>query len=847
MRRLASALLALLLALPLATLAAGPAPPASGPGQALDVGLPSGLVGMARIYRDGFGVPHIFADDGYTLFYANGYAQAQDRMFAMDVLRHVGEGNAALVLGPGLLGSDVAARRELYTTQERLDRYLALPADGQRLLSAYVDGVNRALAEMVATATLPAEFLALNHAPEPWTVLDTVAVADFLLERFGTGGGDELGNAHFLAQLQGALGAAEGEKAFGDAVLGVSGNSYPTIPEAEGAFQGPVSLPKALGALPPEQAAALASAEASEPFGIPQGVPPLDERTSALPGFDPQRIKWGSNALLVSPALSRSGQALMGGGPQTGYFNPQILYEVGLHGAGWDVVGVGVMGAPGVVLGRTPTFAWTVTSGVSDETDIVALPAAGDRAYFWDGALVYLDCRTEAHVAVTPPALGVAPPQVFTQEVCLSLLGPVEAWTVDADGDPTMFFAAHKAHRGLELAGAIQWLDLDRAQDLQDFRASFEGFPFTFNFNYAGPEGACYHHVGMQPVRNPALDPRFPTPAGQAWLWQGMLTGAQMPRACNPAQGYFANWNNLPQRGWPSGDNRETWGSVHRVQGLDRAAQLAIQGSPDGKLDLAQVKDILRYAATHDPLAAPMVAQWLPFAPPAAQAALQAWQDHGFAWADGDHDGVYDDLGHAYYDAVRIDLQARVLGDEEGPFLRAWNPDPRTAGDPHAADHGAHDNKDTVLLDALSGAAQHAWCDDITTDAAETCAQQVQASFARVGDPAPTAVHRSRFTAIGAGPAYEMDMTDRATYYHFHVGTDTSQSASAIPPGQSGYLSVPDLLDIVLNHGQGPVHMRDQLPLYVGFQFKPVPVTEAQAAALSGAPTTLVVPIVPAV
>jgi hypothetical protein len=88
-------------------------------------------------------------------------------------------------------------------------------------------------------------------------------------------------------------------------------------------------------------------------------------------------------------------------------------------------------------------------------------------------------------------------------------------------------------------------------------------------------------------------------------------------------------------------------------------------------------------------------------------------------------------------------------------------------------------------------------------------------------------------------------MTNRATYYHFHVGSDPALSVSAIPPGQSGHLSLLDLADIVLNGGQGPPHMRDQLPLYEHFGFKPVPLTEAQAHALAGDPSTLLVPILP--
>lgn len=853
--------LGLVLLLPVASalIPALPLPPLS----ALPVQLPQEVpqevpqdvpVVEATIYRDAFGVPHIFADDLYALYYANGYAQVQDRFFAMDALRHVGRGEAARVLGPGLFGSDVAVRRELYTEEDRLRKFLALDEDTKMRFSAFVDGVNRAIAEKAATGDIPAEFYALNHAPEPWTALDTIAVADFLLDRFGTGGGGEVGNAQLLARLQGTVAPEEVEVAFNDAVWGVHEGSYSTIPQEQGEYQGPVSLPKPFSAIPAEQWRAVEAAQRAVPFGVPEDLPGLvaaGDDPAAWPvrfDFRPETLKWGSNVVLVAPSLSRSGQAMLGGGPQMGYFNPEVPWEVGLHGAGVDAVGVGVTGAPGIVLGRTGTFAWSVTSGITDQTDTVALRAAGEEAYLWDDAVRELECRTEVHLVATPPATGQAPPEVYTQRVCNSHVGPVVAVAFEDDGDPEYYFASHKVHRGRELQGANQWLRLDEAKDLQGFRAAFEGFPFTFNFNYAGPEGACYHHVGEQPIRNAALDPRFPTPGGSAWDWQGAFTGAAMPRACNPQQGYYANWNNLPQRGWPSGDNRDLWGSVHRVERLDEEVREAIIASPDGKLDLDQVKAILKQAATHDSLAAKMVAVLNPFAPQGARQALEAWADDDFAWQDADGDGLYDHLGHAWYDAVRSRLQHTVLGDELGPYLRVWNPDPQTSSDPHAGDHGTHDNKDALLLDALNDRSGNDWCDDVATPGVhETCSQLIKAAFAAAaaGNVTALPVHQSAHTPIGAGPAYKMPMTNRATYYHFHVGTDTTQSVSAMPPGQSGHLTLPELIDVVFLGGQGPEHMRDQLPLYVNFEFKPVPVTEAQAQALAETTQTLVIPAAP--
>ena len=85
----------------------------------------------ARILRDPYGVPHIYADTLYDLFYANGYAMTQDRLTQLELYRRASLGRLAEALGPDMLESDIAARRELYTRAERDALLAALPAQQQ--------------------------------------------------------------------------------------------------------------------------------------------------------------------------------------------------------------------------------------------------------------------------------------------------------------------------------------------------------------------------------------------------------------------------------------------------------------------------------------------------------------------------------------------------------------------------------------------------------------------------------------------------------------------------------------------------------------------------------------------
>jgi hypothetical protein len=69
-----------------------------------------GLRRPVEIIRDRWGVPHIYAETEEDLFFAQGYVQAQDRLFQMDAQRRAGYGRLGEIAGPLALESDRMAR-----------------------------------------------------------------------------------------------------------------------------------------------------------------------------------------------------------------------------------------------------------------------------------------------------------------------------------------------------------------------------------------------------------------------------------------------------------------------------------------------------------------------------------------------------------------------------------------------------------------------------------------------------------------------------------------------------------------------------------------------------------------
>ena len=82
----------------------------------------------ARIYRDEWGIPHIFAPTNRALFEAYGYTVAQDRLWQLETYRRAGRGTLAEVFGPAYIEADEVARRDGYTDAE-LDSIIAQQPD----------------------------------------------------------------------------------------------------------------------------------------------------------------------------------------------------------------------------------------------------------------------------------------------------------------------------------------------------------------------------------------------------------------------------------------------------------------------------------------------------------------------------------------------------------------------------------------------------------------------------------------------------------------------------------------------------------------------------------------------
>src|SRR5204862_431340 len=159
--------------------------------------------------------------------FGSGYAQAEDRLFLMDVCRHIGKGlGASFIGGSGSEFDHQVWQLAPYKPGELDAQFEKLPAlfgaDGalvQEDIRAYVAGVNQYISEAKLDPNkMPVEYAAVNHpeGPNPWTVADVMTNGIVIGAILGAGGGEELDNALALEALKKRFGTRKGKKVYAD-------------------------------------------------------------------------------------------------------------------------------------------------------------------------------------------------------------------------------------------------------------------------------------------------------------------------------------------------------------------------------------------------------------------------------------------------------------------------------------------------------------------------------------------------------------------------------------------------------------------------------------------------------
>ena len=287
-----------------------------------------GLTAPVRVVRDRWGVPHIYATNQRDLFFAQGFVQAQDRLFQMDLWRRSVQGRLAEVLGANFIERDAMTRRVQYHGDMPVE-WASYGPDAKAIADDFVSGINAWVA--VARANLPEEFVLAGWSPERWTADDLVNRTDAFLASANASA------EVFRAQLVAAVGARRA-----DALVAPLSGIQTDVPR--GLDVGSVSY---------------VVADALRRVG----TPPVFSGFAAPLGI-------GSNAWVVSGTRSVTGAPLLAADPHRPLAHPSLRYLVHLNAPGWNVIGATAPWLPGVVIGHNDRVAWGMTSLAADVQDV---------------------------------------------------------------------------------------------------------------------------------------------------------------------------------------------------------------------------------------------------------------------------------------------------------------------------------------------------------------------------------------------------------------------------------------------------------------------------------------------
>jgi len=453
----------------------------------------AGLDAEVSIVRDAHGIPTITAGNERDAAFALGFVHAQDRLYAMDLMRRYGAGRLAEWYGAPAVPID-RFTRTLGLYRAAAAQYTLLSPELRQVFDAYAAGVNAYLA--TKRGALPAEYYLVGVTPEPWTLADSLVWGKIMdLQLTGNFRG-ELLRDRLLQHL-----TADDLKVL-----------YPDYP-----------------------------ADAPIPAGSRAALPKLDldALAAALPpgGAEPERE---SNNWAVSGAHSASGKPLLANDTHLGYSAPGPWYLARIKIPGSDLAGVTAPGAPFIVIGHSDRIAWGFTTTGSDEEDLyVETPDPADPMhYLAPGGSLPFETREE-HIEVRDGASE-------TLTIRTTRHGPVISDLAGFDASPGAVLALQATwlsgdDRSPEaiwrLAHANNWSEFTAA--LKDMAAPQQ------NIVYADADG----HIGfIAPARIPIRA------KGDGWLpvsgatddfaWTGSVPFDAMPQQFDPSSGRLATANN---------------------------------------------------------------------------------------------------------------------------------------------------------------------------------------------------------------------------------------------------------------------------------------------------------------
>lgn len=455
-----------------------------------------GLSQPVEILRDTEGLVTIRSDSLAEGVFALGYVHAQERLTQMELMRRVGRGRLAEVIGSAGLASDRLMRTLGFGRLS--DAAVAnLESETRSLLQSYADGVNAFLEHR--QTPLPLELALLGIEPEPWRPADSVLWGKMMAIQLSGNWRQELRNARLDTVLEGS-------------------QLQTLFPEL------PADSPATLDAAPMD----LSKTRALLLEALPEEV---------------QAYRGASNVWALSGSRSESGFPILANDPHLSLQAPGTWFLARIETPELTLAGATAPGVPLVIIGHNAQAAWGITTTHSDTQDLVVetLDPDNSDAYLTPEGPQPFESREESI------------PVRFGDDVRLRIrhgrFGPVVSDVQDGDilptGDQSVLSLAWPIlQEGDTTADSL--VRLNQATSWTDFEAAMRRFVGPQqNIFYADRKGTIgFYTPGLVPIREGYDGSRPVEGKDRDNIWSGFIPFEELPHARSPEGGQLLNANN---------------------------------------------------------------------------------------------------------------------------------------------------------------------------------------------------------------------------------------------------------------------------------------------------------------
>ncbi|MGW2516668.1 penicillin acylase family protein [Streptomyces sp. NPDC001617] len=514
-----------------------------------------GLSGPVDVKRDSYGIPQIYASSDEDLFMAQGYVQAQDRFYEMDVRRHMTSGRLSEMFGKGQVKNDEFLRTLGWDRVAKQEYDSKLSASTKKYLQAYAKGVNAYL-QGKDGKDISLEYAALgftnDYTPEKWTPVDSISWLKAMAWDLRGNMQDEIDRALMTSRL--------GPQQIKDLYPEYPYSRNETIVQ-EGRYNGLTERFEQNGSASAggtSTSGSTGTSTGSATSALQSQLSGLYDTLDDLPtavGVNGQGI--GSNSWVVSGSHTITGHPLLANDPHLSASLPSVWYQMGLHcrtvssKCQYDVTGYTFAGMPGVVIGHNADIAWGMTNSGVDVTDLYLEKLSGE-GYLYDGTVKPFKTREE-----TIKVAGGASKKIVVRQTSdgMPLLSDRDDELVKVGKKASVDTAA--PDRGDGYAVALRWTALDpgtsmdavfamdKASNWSEFRSAAALFDVpSQNLVYADKTNIGYTLPGKIPTRAKKDTGSIPAPGwDSSYKWTGYIPKDALPYEYNPSRGYIVTAN----------------------------------------------------------------------------------------------------------------------------------------------------------------------------------------------------------------------------------------------------------------------------------------------------------------